>query len=256
MTSKSRQSWLADTAGNPGQRYCDRADDGNAWGHCVTAPDCELGAEDPCTFPESADGGMGASYCILHEGEPRWDSDVTFDAGCNTPLVLSFDGRPARFEPAPVAAFDIDGVGACLATDWPTAETPWLARDLDRDGAIRDGSELFGSGTVLGNGRRAQHGFAALAELDSNGDGRISALDAAFDTLLLWADHDADKRGMHSEFAALRQGGIVEIELAYTTDAECDERGNCQVERARFTYEDGRGGIQTGQVIDLHLACQ
>lgn len=185
------------------------------------------------------------------EGVPTWN-----EAEDNTPLVLSFDGGPAWVEPAPAAAFDINGIGVCVSTDWPTDATPWLALDRDGDGKIDQGGELFGSGTVLSSGRRARHGFEALADLDSNGDGRITKLDAEFAKLILWSDIDIDKRGTPFEFESMAMRGIVSIELIYESWPECDVRGNCQIERASFTFVDPDGAVQEGRVIDLHLACQ
>ena len=69
--------------------------------------------------------------------------------------------------------------------DWVGAETPWLALDRNGNGLIDDGRELFGSMTELPDGRRAPNGFAALAALDDDGDGRITARDAAFARLLV-----------------------------------------------------------------------
>ena len=88
---------------------------------------------------------------------------------CETPLVVAFDGQPIDFAPAGHGRFAFV-VGEPATTDWPTAVTPWIALDLDGDGAITSGAELFGSSTVLANGARASNGFAALAELDANHD--------------------------------------------------------------------------------------
>ena len=44
-------------------------------------------------------------------------------------------------------------------------------RDLNGDGQINSGAELFGSSTKLADGSVASTGWAALAALDTNGDG-------------------------------------------------------------------------------------
>ena len=89
-----------------------------------------------------------------------------------TPLVLNFAADQPIEMLASDAAFDIAGVGVCLDSDWPSAATPWLAVDLDRNGFIDAGHELFGSGTQLASGGRAAHGFVALAPFDDDHDGR------------------------------------------------------------------------------------
>jgi hypothetical protein len=141
-------------------------------------------------------------------------------------------------------------------TDWPTARTPWLALDRDGSGRIEDGSELFGSMTVLSSGHRARQGFEALRELDANGDGRITAEDPAFASLVVWSDRDGDRVSSSSELASLGALGVVSIDLAYTVEPRCDARGNCEVERASFRYVDASGLERRGAIVDVHLAAQ
>ncbi len=83
----------------------------------------------------------------------------------------------------------------------------------------------------------------------------IDARDPAFGRLLTWADDDLDRRGTGLELEAAA-GRLLAIELGYTIDRRCDERGNCGVERASFTWIDDFGAVRTGEVVDIHLACQ
>lgn len=231
------------------------------------------------------DGAAGTSFCVLVDGEQVWtecSADIpcypgeVFDMGClgyicafdgdklyayswsepdcNTPLVLNFDDAPLRFDAVTAATFDISGVGECLATDWPTL--PWLALDRDRDGIIDSGRELFGSGTRLRDGTRARDGFVALRELDSNFDGRIDPADPAFADLVLWSDHDGDRRGDLPELLPVTAAGLVAIHLDVDLRLECDDRGNCGRERSRFEFRTPAGDLRTGEVIDVYLACQ
>ncbi|HEY8376020.1 MAG TPA: calcium-binding protein, partial [Nannocystis sp.] len=170
-----------------------------------------------------------------------------------TPLVLQFDRGPVRFASSS-AVFDLGP--QCGATDWPHPTTPWLALDRDGSGAIESGHELFGSATVLRNGVLADNGFVALAELDHDHDGRISATDPAFRRLLLWADHDGDRRSSAWELTPIADAGVIAIGLSYRNDARCDDRANCEIERATFTFKNAHGHEQVGEVIDVHLACQ
>jgi hypothetical protein len=194
----------------------------------------------------------GSQYCEIADGcTAQWGQCMP----ANTPIVLSFDGAPVRYQTDASAAFDLSGV-ASLATDWPTASTPWLALDRDGNGSIDDGSELFGSMTRLAGGARAKNGFEALAALDANGDGRLTAADPAFAHLVVWADADGDRRSAPGELRSLASLGVTAIDLAYRTEARCDARGNCEGERASFTYQDASGALRTGTVIDVHLASQ
>ncbi len=186
------------------------------------------------------------------EGVPNYSED-----DCNTPLVLSF-GEALVFTPTPALAADFDihgGPGVCTRADWPSAATPWLALDRDRNGSIDGGHELFGSGTRTAAGTGSANGFAALAELDSDGDGKLSPADARWSEIVLWADHDGDRRSSSWETLGLASFEVVEIELSYDSRRECDSAGNCGVERARFVYRT-LGRTQIGEVIDVHLACE
>lgn len=249
--------------GGEGTQFCDDIyHSGMAvrmWGPCLSDVTCTPGEDRCCEDVGGTDSGGGCDIsetCGLYDGVPDWDTHQDEWGGCNTPLVLSFDGRPARMSAARSATFDLDGIGGCITTDWPQAATPWLALDRDGNGSIDSGRELFGSGTRLRDGRRAAHGFAALAELDDNGDGRIDAHDQGFDRLVLWGDHDGDRRSTFAETEPLSHHRVLSIELGYRIERECDDRGNCGIERASFHFIDEHGAVQQGEVVDLHLACQ
>jgi hypothetical protein len=238
--------------GEPGIQRCMPAgrDFAPFWGACAPAV-CEPGSEQNCGLEgELSDWTM---QCFVNEiGIANWDWYA-----CNTPLVLSFDGREPAFSAplAAAAAFDVGGRGVCTSSDWPAADTPWLARDLDRNGAIDGGHELFGSGTILGSGQRARHGFVALAELDADGDGFITPQDPAWPELLLWSDHDGDRRSSGWELLPLDAYGVDSLALGYHVAPVCDGRGNCGRERAAFTFRRGLSST-VGQIVDVHLACE
>lgn len=183
-------------------------------------------------------GGQYSTWYCVSSSNDRYE--------CTTPLVLSFDGAPVRFEvrAAPFAYTP----GRALQSDWPNAVTPWLARDLNGNGAIDDGSELFGSDTRLG-ARTALNGFEALAALDANHDGVVDAKDPAFSQLLLWRDVDGDKRTSPGELQRLSTAGVTSLRTGFTVAPRCDGRGNCERERGRFTTSTG----VVGALVDVHL---
>jgi hypothetical protein len=254
-------------------KTCEAAGSGGVWSAC--SPAACTGAEVACTTASGQSGvakcvdGQAASACGVvgscHPGDTlptpnycnyavscilgggSWDYP-----GCGTPLVLSFSGQPVAFTQA-AGDFDLFGQEATVATRWVSAATPWLVLDRDGDGAIDDGRELFGSMTARGDGSRAPNGFAALAELDDDGDGAITPRDPAFVRLALWRDADQDRRSDPRELTTLRDEGIVAIELGYRTDRRCID-GDCEVERAGFVYRDARGVEHRGEVVDVHLA--
>lgn len=233
-----------------GVQYCGEYGELTAlhWGPCVATAEleCEPSDNEPC-------GDNGFRTCGLDDGEPAWGDCVANDEGGETPLVLVPAGAELSFEPAGTSTFAI--AGECITHDWPTATTPWLAIDLDRNGSIDGGHELFGSGTAMRDGSRARDGFAALAELDANGDGMITPADPRFADLVLWSDHDGDRRSTHWEHTALEIAGIEAIPLAHHDDRECDARGNCAIERTSVAMSHG-ASTQAAAIVDVHLACQ
>jgi hypothetical protein len=170
---------------------------------------------------------------------------------CETPLVVAFESQPIEFVPATTARFAFVP-GEPAATDWPTAATPWIALDLDGDGSITSGAELFGSSTVLPGGGRATNGFAALAVLDANGDGVVDARDPMFAKLVLWSDRNGDHRSSPDELRPL-SSVVTSIPLAFTRGARCNERDDCEGERGALHWRDAAGADHVGTVVDVYI---
>jgi hypothetical protein len=187
---------------------------------------------------------VAGRYCVERSGMPA--------PTCETPLVVAFDHQPVDFAPANGDAFAFVP-GRPMVSDWPTAATPWIARDLDGDGAITSGAELFGSSTALAGGSEiARNGFQALASLDANGDGAIDARDPGFADLVLWSDLDGNHRSSPDELRSLASV-VSAISLEHTLDPRCTARGACEGERATLRWRDATGVERTGAVIDVYL---
>jgi hypothetical protein len=214
---------------------------------------CEIGDTDDCV---DAQGIAGLRDCVDGDDGPEWTECAGNQGAASTPLVLAFAGERVRFVAGDSSAFDLAGRGMSVATDWPAASTPWLALDRNGNGRIDDGGELFGSAAVLASGVHANNGFQALAELDDDGDGRITPADAMWSRLTVWSDADADRRSTAGELAPLSALRLTAIDLGYSTARLCDARGNCEIERAGFRYLDASGAERSGEVIDVHLKFQ
>ncbi len=155
-------------------------------------------------------------------------------ADCHTPLVLDLnnDGILTTGFEHPVL-FDLDGDGDLEESAWTfwQSEEALLVLDLNHNGSIDGGQELFGTGTLLPTGGRAANGFEALAiydtaEMGGNGDGRISTADGIWEFLRLWVDSDHDGRSQRTELRTMHAGGIVELQLQYVEVHELDGAGN------------------------------
>jgi hypothetical protein len=119
---------------------------------------------------------MMSQYTSLEQSE-RYEQTIVF----KDPLILNLDGEGVdisdqRFE------FDLD---QDAQMDWIpllVEGNGFLARDINQDGIINDGSELFG--TLSGDG------FGDLALLDDDQNGFIDEADSAFDDLMVWIKTD------------------------------------------------------------------
>jgi hypothetical protein len=113
-----------------------------------------------------------------------------------------------------------------------------LVMDRNGDGKINNGSELFGVGTKLASGGHAANGFQALAEQDSNHDGRISAADAQFNQIKLWVDGNHNGVTDGGELHGLVDFGITSLNLDYTHGTAKDN-GNLLGLVSSYSKADG-----------------
>ncbi|MBK6639333.1 MAG: hypothetical protein IPG34_17785 [Rhodocyclaceae bacterium] len=94
------------------------------------------------------------------------------------PPTLDLDGdglETIGINPAAPILFDHDGDGIKTATGWINPDDALLVFDRNGNGVIDNGSELFGDATDLYTGGKAADGFAALAQEDTNRDGKVDS---------------------------------------------------------------------------------
>ena len=158
---------------------------------------------------------------ILEDAKNKMDTGSTIPS----PIVLDLDGDGVETTKQGTGTyFDHDGNGFAESTGWADKDDGLLVRDIDGNGKIDSGRELFGSETLLTNGAKAANGFDALAELDlaingGNADGQIDANDSAFNTLKIWQDTNSDGITDAGELKTLTELGIQSINLDYTSTA-------------------------------------
>lgn len=165
------------------------------------------------------------------------------DAVMKDPLVVNFGGSaPALTDQK--YSFDIDSDGKADQISFLLPDSGFLCLDLNNDGIINDGKELFG--TQSGNG------FNDLAQYDNDGNQWIDENDPIYDRLRIWTK---DSEGNDILFA-LGQKGIGAIYLGnVSTDFSLKSNSNkLQGEIKRtgiFLRENGTAG--TIQHIDLAI---
>lgn len=174
------------------------------------------------------------------------DPDCFFTTA--SPLVLDYSQR--GIETVSIKdgiSFDHNSNGYKENTGWVTGDSPFLALDLNGDGAITHGGELFGDNTKLANGSKAANGFEALKEYDLNRDGAINARDKIYQKLLLWFDKNQNGVSERSELLPLYASSIAAISTKYSEVYEEDDYGNVTKQRGAFSFKNGK----IANIIDL-----
>ena len=143
-----------------------------------------------------------------------WTTDFGGAESTTCPLVLDLNGdgvQTTRLSNSFTQGvhFNLDATGLAENTAWVDAQDGLLVRDLDADGQISSGRELFGNHTLLHNGAQAANGFEALAELDDNADGVVDANDALFASLKVWKDANSNGVTDAGELLTLAQNNFV-----------------------------------------------
>ena len=177
--------------------------------------------------------------------EFSFESVETAQVQQSDPIVLDLDGDGVELTHHTAGAkFDIRGDGKLASTAFVTGGDAFLAIDRNGNGAIDNGTELFG------DQRGAANGFEELRKLDSNGDNVIDANDKDFGRLLLFRDNGngVTERG---ELQSLAEAGVKQIDLRYANVIQNASGGNKLAQRARFTYADGRQGHAADALLNF-----
>lgn len=211
------------------------------------ADQCELGQSKPCFTGMTGIFGPDADRRFRQVCVRSWDGVLRYSkAQCNTPLVLAFDPDSHVAFTSPEATF---AIGRAANTEWVSASTPWLARDLDGSGCIEDQSELFGAPTD-GSG---DSGFDKLRALDDNGDGFVDAQDAAFASLVLWFDRDQDKRCTAGELMSLSEARVLRLDVQRVTSSPEEAHASSFEGESGDVWLAGGDMTRRGRLIDVYL---
>ncbi len=127
-----------------------------------------------------------------------------------------------------------------------------LVYDLNNNGKIDSGFELFGEATIVEESRHygpfgyieagtfAPNGFVALAQYDVNKDGKIDAADPIFNKLMFWQDGRggvANAQVDTGELRSLAELRITSFNVNKIMEMEdTDKYGNKTLLRSTYTY--------------------
>ncbi|MDP1615401.1 MAG: hypothetical protein Q8L68_06355, partial [Methylococcales bacterium] len=165
---------------------------------------------------------------------------VTSAKSTSSPIILDLNNNGIETTGVKQGAyFDHANDGFAEQTGWVGANDGLLVRDINGNGEIDNGSELFGSETLLASGNKAANGFEALKALDSNSDHQINADDVAFASLKIWIDANGDGFSRASELLSLSAAGISAISTIYSNSDVIDAQGNAHRQLGTYTRVDG-----------------
>ncbi|MFA7270649.1 MAG: hypothetical protein WC073_15035, partial [Sterolibacterium sp.] len=146
--------------------------------------------------------------------------------------------------------FDLNNDGIRTATGWVGGNDGFLVRQGINSGSITNGAALFGDNTTLSNGGKATNGFNALADMDSNGDAKVDALDTGFGDLRVWRDLNQDGLCDDQELFTLAQLGIQSLNTGVDFTANTPLPGGVQTQTGSYTRSDGSAVMMAD--IDLY----
>jgi hypothetical protein len=158
------------------------------------------------------------------------------------PLVINLDSNIADLSDQKFF-FDLDCDGEKEEISTLKSGSGYLALDLNEDGVINDGSELFG--TKSGNG------FADLAKYDADGNGWIDENDSVWEKLLIWTkDEEGNDKKYHLSEAGVGAICLNSAETEFSLNSMKDNHNYGVIRRTGiFLYENGNVG--TMQHLDL-----
>lgn len=176
-----------------------------------------------------------------------------------TPILADLDDNGFELVGrAQQVMFDMNGDGTLDTTTWTRAgeRDAFLAMDVNNNGTIDSGRELFGDTTLLRNGEKVSNGFEALADYDTpaaggNGDGNIDEADAVYSRLRMWIDFNHDARSQTSELMSLPDAGVVSISTHYTVSRRRDQHGNWFRFKAKADVRNRKGRIKPAKLYDV-----
>lgn len=158
------------------------------------------------------------------------------------PLVINLDTNIAQVSDQKFF-FDLDQDGKKEEISSLKSGSGFLALDLNGDGVINDGGELFGT--------KSGDGFKDLAKYDADGNGWIDEGDPIWEKLLIWTkDENGNDKLYHLSDLGVGAIGLGRVSTQFALNSEKDNHNNAMIRNTGiFLYENGT--VSTVQHLDL-----
>ena len=134
--------------------------------------------------------------------------------------------------------FDLDGDILKEKTTWTSKKDGFLSIDLNDNGKIDNGSELFGDTFMLSDGKYAKSAIEALTSLDKNRDGVIDAKDEVYSKLRIWRDENGNGISEAGELKSLADYNITSININDVKDEDVDINGSTLEKTISFERQE------------------
>ncbi|MFK3660859.1 calcium-binding protein, partial [Scandinavium sp. NPDC088450] len=171
----------------------------------------------------------------------------------SSPIIIDLDGDGIEtISRAEGVYFDHDNNSFVERSSWVHSDDALLARDINGNGIIDSGSELFGNNTFTSNGKYASNGYEALKDLDSNSDGVINSEDSSWNELLLWQDKNSNGYTDAGELITLTDAKIATIKYQYQNSNFIDDNNNKHTQISEVIMDNGESIISTDVWFDVN----
>ncbi|TQV85062.1 calcium-binding protein [Aliikangiella coralliicola] len=184
---------------------------------------------------------MAFSKSLIHDSQSDLFDKIENLIPRPDPLILDRDGDGVETVSVDQGVlFDHTSDGLKQGTGWVSADDALLVRDINQNGTIDSGREIFGDNTLLPDGTLAKNGFEALAALDSNNDGLIDQNDDDFASLQLWQDANLDGLTQIGELSSLASANVSSINVSDAVQStDITQNGNRIAFTSYYTATDG-----------------
>lgn len=158
------------------------------------------------------------------------------------PLVINLNTNIAQVSDQRFF-FDLDCDGEEEEISSLQAGSGFLALDLNGDGKINDGSELFGT--------KSGDGFKDLSKYDLDGNGWIDEADPIWEKLLIWTKDENGKDKMyHLSDLGVGAIGLSRVGTQFSLNTKETNETNAMIRKTGiFLYENGT--VSTLQQLDM-----